>query len=111
MTNGGSGDPATGLDRFSCRGITTTVAHEIDELRIGFTWAAVTPPTPVNLGITGSNGNVTVFWPTNAEGWNLVANNNLTNATWTTNTPIVQGTNYTFTTNTSANQQYFRLTR
>ncbi len=107
-----NGKADSNVDRFSWRGITTGQQHDVDELRLGFTWAAVTPPTPVALAIKGSGTNSVVSWPTNAIGWNLVGTTNLVGGVWTTNTPIVvQGANNTFTTNDVAGQQFFRLKR
>ncbi|HTB84827.1 MAG TPA: hypothetical protein VK742_14315, partial [Candidatus Sulfotelmatobacter sp.] len=100
----------TGVDRFSWRGISTGIQHEADELRIGFTWAAVTPPTPVALGAQNSGNNVVISWPTNALGWTLSETTNLTSAAWTTETSIVvQGTNNTFTVPNLMGQQFFEL--
>ena len=116
VTNTGSGgataDPgANGVDRISWRG-GSIVQHEVDEVRVGFTWAAVTPPPPVYLTAQTSGNNVVVSWPTNAVGYTLVGETNLTSAAWTTNTPIVvQGTNNTYTVPGPAGQQFFRLTR
>ncbi len=112
FTNAGSGDISTGVDRFSLRGVSQDVQHEIDELRIGYTWAAVTAPLPVYLAASKSGNNVVVSWPTNAVGYTLIGKTSLTSGAWVTNTPItVQGTNNTFTVPSSTGQQFFRLTR
>jgi hypothetical protein len=113
MTSAGSGDIATGVDRISLRGETQGVSHEIDELRIGFTWASVTPPPPVYLsaGADGNN-NVVVSWPTNAVAWNLFGTTNLSGGTWTMVSPIVvQGTNNTYTAAGPMGQEFFRLSK
>jgi hypothetical protein len=116
VTNAGNGgataDPASGIDRISWRGTANSFQHEIDEVRIGFTWAAVTPPTPVSLTVSASGNDVVVSWPTSAVGWTLSGTTNLTSGPWSTKTPIVvQGTNNTFTVTGAAGQQFFRLTR
>jgi hypothetical protein len=117
MTNAGNGgataDPgANGVDRLSWRGTASSFQHEVDELRVGFTWAAVTPPPPVYLAAQTSGNNVVVSWPTNAVGYTLVGETDLTSAAWMTNVPIVvQGTNNTFTVPSPVGQQFFRLTR
>jgi hypothetical protein len=118
-TNTGSSDPEmgglpTGVDRFSWRGTSTGVQHEVDELRIGFTWASVTPPPPVSLAVQTSGPNVVVSWPTNAVGWILAGTTNLTVlfSNWPAATPIiVQGTNNTFTVPAMTGQQFYELTR
>jgi hypothetical protein len=112
-TGGGSApDPATGVDRFSWRGSSISIQHEVDELRIGFTWASVTPPPAVYLNASQSGNNVVVSWPTNAAGYTLVSETNLTSSAWVTNVPIVvQGTNNTFTVPSPTGQQFFRLLR
>ena len=117
MTNAGNGgataDPgANGVDRISWRGTAGSFQHEVDEVRIGFTWAAVTPPPAVYLTASLIGNNVAVSWPTNAVGYTLVSETDLTSAAWTTNTPIiVQGTNNTFTVPGPIGQQFFRLAR
>jgi Immunoglobulin I-set domain len=112
MTTNGSGDPTTGVDRFSWRGSSISIQHEVDELRIGFTWAAVTPPPPVSLAAGLSGGNFVVSWPTNGVGWNLMETTNLLTGPWTLIAPIiVQGTNNTFTQSGGPGQEFFQLTR
>ena len=117
MTNTGNGgataDPGTnGVDRISWRGTASLFQHEVDEVRIGFTWAAVTPPPAVYLTASLSGNNVIVSWPTNAVGYTLVSETDLISAAWTTNTPIVvQGTNNTFTVPGPTGQRFFRLAR
>jgi hypothetical protein len=110
LGNGGaSADPATGVDRISWRGTAASFQHEVDELRIGFTWAAVTPP-PMYLSAANNGGAVVISWPTNAVNWTLVSTTNLTSGVWTTNTPIVpQGSNNTYTVSAPAAQEFYRL--
>lgn len=111
-TTTGSGDPASGVDRFSWRGGTIGIVHEVDELRIGFTWAAVTPPSPVSLTATMSGNNVVVSWPTNDVGWNLLGATNLVTGPWTLISPVsIQGTNYTYDPGGGSPQEFFELNR
>lgn len=111
--NGGaSADPASGVDRISWRGTASSFQHEVDELRIGFTWASVTPQPPVFLSAGNSAGSTIISWPTNFSGWTLVSTTDLSSGSWTTNTPIVvQGTNNTFTVTAPMTQQFFRLVK
>jgi hypothetical protein len=93
----------------------TPAAITYDELRIGKTWADVTPPfvTTPNLKIVSNNdGTVTISWPSAATGYNLESTANLVPpATWTpsTNTVTVTGTNQTVTVSAGNGNQFFRL--
>ncbi len=112
--NGGaSADPAAGVDRMSWRGTAGSFQHEVDELRIGFTWASVTPPPPTFLTAGVAAGSAVISWPTNQFSWTLVSTMNLNGGPWTTNTPVVlQGTNDTYTVpGPVGGQQFFRLIR
>ncbi len=110
-TDPGSGG-INGVDRWSWRGDSALRQHQVDEMRIGFTWASVTAPLPVYLTASATNNNAVVSWPTNSVGYTLISNTNLESSGWVTNTPItVQGTNNTFTEPISTGAQFFRLTR
>ena len=98
----GAADPPNGIDRISLRGgsaSSSPLSQDVDELRIGFTWASVTLPAPVSLAASMSGNNVVVSWPTSAVGWTLLGSPSLTGApSWTAESPIVvQGTNNTYT--------------
>jgi hypothetical protein len=118
--------PITGTDislisQFTFRQNTaanTPAAMTFDELRIGRTWASVTP-TPsvsVSLSIAHSGSSAVLSWPTNSpsdfalqsigslvgdpDGWMPVA------------TPVVvQGTNNTVTINPATGRKFYRLAR
>jgi hypothetical protein len=114
VTNAGNGsaDPAAGVDRLSWRGTTSSFQHEVDELRIGFTWAAVTPPPSVSLSISANANTVNVWWPTNgSSGYNLESTTNLAASVWAPVTSNVQGTNNVATLGTTNQHQFFRLKR
>jgi hypothetical protein len=101
----------SGVDRFSWRGIVSGIKHSVDELRIGFTWASVTPLPTYSLSVAKSGGNIVVSWPTNgSDAYALLSTTDLAAGGWITNMPIVvQGTNNTFTVTGATGQQFFRL--
>jgi hypothetical protein len=86
-----------------------------DELRIGYTWAQVTPPfvfPPPTLTVAVDNGtNVVVGWPTNYTDYILQGSTNIAPPAWSsvTNAAVVNGTNYNVTIRTSNNTRFFRL--
>jgi hypothetical protein len=85
-----------------------------DEIRIGQTWADVTPipiATPSLNIARNSDGTVTMSWPTIATGYNLESTVNLSPATWAavTNSIVVSGTNSTVTVSANNGNQFFRL--
>jgi hypothetical protein len=86
-----------------------------DEIRVGQTWADVTPlpiATPTLQILRNGNGTVTMVWPTAATGYNLESTLNLSApSTWTpvTNSIVVSGTNSTVTVNANGGNQFFRL--
>jgi hypothetical protein len=64
VTNGT--DVGMGIDRFNIRQNTaTSVPQNIqwDELRFGYTWAAVTPASPPGLTIVRNSDTLTISWP------------------------------------------------
>ena len=86
-----------------------------DEVRVGLTWADVTPVPVQNPKLTvtpNGNGAVTLYWPTVAVGYNLESSPNLTSPIlWSpvTNTVVFSGTNSTVTTSSSSGTRFFRL--
>ncbi len=87
----------------------------MDELRIGASWASVTPPgAPSSPLLTASHagGKIVLSWPTNSLGFTLetVANMPSSNLWTAVTTPVViVGNQYVVTNNTTAATAYFRL--
>jgi len=86
----------------------------VDELRIGATWASVTPPsgTLPTLTIAQNGDNIIISWPTNDTGFGLYSSPTLssTNA-WTAvlQTVYIVGGQYTVTNTLTAGSKYYRL--
>jgi hypothetical protein len=86
-----------------------------DEVRVGLSWADVTPPavSSPNLSIAANgNGTVTIAWPTSASGFMLEGASNLNSPiSWTpvTNSIIVSGGFNTVNVNATSGNQFFRL--
>jgi hypothetical protein len=96
------------------RDTTEPAGGVVDELRIGSSWASVTPPAGPSptLMITRNGGNIILSWPTNATGFNLYSASLLSsNMTWTAVTPPVYivGGQYTVTNTLPVGTEYFRL--
>ncbi len=86
----------------------------IDELRIGASWASVTPPIGQlpTLMFVQNGGKIILSWTTNAVGFNLKASSTLSSTgAWTTVPPpvYVVGSQYMVTNTLSAGTKYFRL--
>jgi hypothetical protein len=84
----------------------------VDELRIGHTWAGVTPLPPIALSITLAGNNAVITWPTNGSaGFTLQSSMQLGNGSiWASIGPdSIQGTNHTLSVAVSHAPQYFRL--
>jgi len=64
---------AAGIDRFFHRWASGYPKRTYDEVRVGFSWAEVTPPAPPELGIALSGANVRLSWATNQIGYTLQA--------------------------------------
>jgi hypothetical protein len=58
-----------------------------------------------------SSAQASLSWPTSALGWDLESSSSLAPANWNTvtNTPSVNGTNFTLTVNLDMNARFFRL--
>ena len=83
-----------------------------DELRLGVTWADVTPPAPPELTIAPSGNGFGLRWPTNSPVFFLQATPSLSPpATWNTETttPAISGTNYIFVIEATNAARFFRL--
>ncbi|HSU57084.1 MAG TPA: hypothetical protein VLT36_23790 [Candidatus Dormibacteraeota bacterium] len=109
-----------GLDRLTWRGTSTSAQKKtVDELRLGSTWASVTPtqssvssnpPLTAALGIQLNGRNVLISWPTNLAGLSLTSATQLLAPIWTPVTPVLpQGTNNTVTVPALLPQQVFQL--
>jgi hypothetical protein len=88
----------------------------VDELRIGTTWASVTPPAEVandpSLNITRSANTTVLAWPTNAPGFVLESSTTLaTPISWSAVVgPIFTiGDQYTVTNVTANGTTFYRL--
>ena len=86
-----------------------------DEIRVGTSWASVTPPAesddiPV-LGISQSVSNSVLSWTTNAPGFLLETSSTVVNGSWSNvlGFVYVSGGNYVVTNNTSVGLTYYRL--
>lgn len=98
LLNRNAGEPANGI---------------FDELRIGTSWASVTPPaqTPL-LNYTLDGANLILSWSTNLVGFTLQSSSALTDSnSWTTvGSPVsVLNGQYTVTNSISSGSQFFRL--
>ena len=111
---GGGGTDLAQIDRvfFRAGGASSTPAKLVaDELRVGFTWASVTPSARPTLAIGRSGSTVSLLWPTNAGVFVLEGATTLP-GTWTvvTNSPVVNGTNYSVVVDAAPSaSRFFRL--
>jgi hypothetical protein len=73
--------------------------------------AAQTGPGAPVLSIVGSAGTVTLFWPTNAVGFNLEQSPGLAPSAWSVvpNVPVIDTINYSVTLPVAADARFFRL--
>ncbi len=101
------------IDRFFWRWVSAGYVRRVaDELRVGFSWAGVTPPAPPSLAAQLSGGQVIVSWSTNqSTGFVLQSNPSVEDSGgWEpVGTPVViQGARNTVTVSSSG-RLYFRL--
>lgn len=91
-----------------------TIDVSLDELRIGTTWADVTPAPPL-LTIGPSGTTAVLAWPTNFTDYFLISSADiaLDRTTWSsvTNAVSVNGTNYNVTVDLLAPMQFYSLVR
>ncbi len=114
-----TGNDISAITQFTFRQNTaanTPAAMTFDELRIGRTWASVTPPASVSLRIALSGNNAVLSWPTNSSpDFVLTSINSLVGDPdgWEpVGTPVVvQGTNNTVTVSASTGRKFYRLAR
>ena len=100
------------IDRFSFRSAAPALQSEADELRVGTSWAAVTPPEIPALGITLSGNVATLRWSTNAAGFLLEQSATFSNG-WTANSNpvIVTGGSNIATIVATNGARFYRLRR
>ncbi len=112
---GNGGTDLSQIDRFFFRsgGSSASPAKLVtDELRVGFTWAEVTPPAPPELKIVPAGNALALSWPTNAPVFVLQGTPSLTPPpAWQTETatPAISGTNYIIVTQPTNVARFFRL--
>jgi hypothetical protein len=84
---------------------------QVDDLRIGTTWADVTPAAPPSLRIERVSPNVLISWPTNnATGFLLQSNAVLGTASWgTVPNPSPVGDRFYITNGATSGNSFFRL--
>src|SRR5439155_1432776 len=86
-----------------------------DEVRVGLSWADVTPPFVARPNLTivlNGNGSATMSWPTAATGYNLEGAAALSSpSSWTavTNPVVIVGANSTVTVPAGPGAKFFRL--
>jgi hypothetical protein len=107
-----AGNDLAQIAHFFFRATTRPVKKTVDELRIGYAWADVTPPAVPSLSISQSGTNVIVSWPSfTSPDYVLQATANVLSGWATVTNPVVpSGTNDTVTVPLKASQsRFFRL--
>jgi hypothetical protein len=85
-----------------------------DPVVLSFTPEVTPGPGPYEINLLPQDSqHVTLLWATNAVGWSLESTTSLVNPSWNTitNTPAIDGTNYSLSISTDAAQEFFRLHR
>ena len=117
LTNAAGGDISQIASFVLCnRSANEPAVGYVDEIRVGTSWASVTPPaesavTPT-LSIAQSPSTSVLSWTTNAPGFLLEQNNSVVNPNSWSSVPgfvYIVGGNYTVTNSTSAGPTYYRL--
>ena len=107
------GTDLTQLDRFFFRRSNGFPLRTVaDELRIGYTWAQVTPQAPPTLTVVPSGTNVVLSWPGfYGTDYILQGNSNVVGGTWATvtNAVVPSGGNSTVTVPARGTARFFRL--
>ena len=112
---GNGGTDLAQIDRFFFRagGSSSSPAKLVaDEVRVGLTWADVTPPAPPQLAVAPSGQTFGLCWPTNSPVFVLQTTPSvIPPVTWSTDvtTPTVSGTNYVVTIQATNAASFFRL--
>jgi hypothetical protein len=106
-----AGTDVVQLSYFFFRSTTHPLKKIADELRVGYSWAEVTPLAPVSLTINQSGTNVVLAWPVYQVGYILQGASDLSAPTWGTvpNPVISDATNFTVTVAATNSARYFRL--
>jgi hypothetical protein len=102
------------ISTFFFRATTRPLKKVADELRLGYTWADVTPPAIPTLSITSSGTNAVILWPKfTSPDYLLQAATNLASGPWAgvTNPVVPSGTNNTVTVPLSSSARFFRLVK
>ena len=103
----------TQVDHFFWRFASGYPKRTSDELRVGFSWAEVTPPSPPKLTATRSGNNIVISWSTNnSAGYTLQSNPQVDDSGgWEpVGTPVVvQGDQNTVTVAANTSRRFFRL--
>ncbi len=114
---GAGGSDLSQIDRFFFRsgGAASSPSKLVaDELRVGRTWADVTPIARPVLALSATGGNIILRWPTNAAGFNLQSSSDVSpSPVWSPLSiiPTVSGTNQTVVVGMTNATRYFRLAR
>lgn len=101
----------TQLEQFTFRqngANNTPAALTFDELRIGSTWASVTPAAP-KLAVSGGASGLTVTWPLAAAGYVLEGASNLTAPDWAEVSTATNGSYFYAIITPTMEKQFFRL--
>jgi hypothetical protein len=109
---GQTDDPS--IDRFFMRWASAAPKRTFDEVRVGFSWAEVTPAAPPVLGMELSGANVRLSWATNQLGYTLETIPTFGDANgWqaVVQPVVVQNGSNTVTVGASDKTRFFRLTK
>lgn len=112
---GNGGADLSQIDRFFFRSggsSTSPVKLVVDELRLGFTWASVTPTDPPPLLQIQRDGDAAMlFWPAQPADWVLEETPTLLPPAWVTSTnpALAIGTNLAVTITPTNASRYYRL--
>jgi hypothetical protein len=107
-----SGADMTQLSHFFFRSTQNGNRKVADELRVGYSWAEVTPQALPTLTVTPIGTNAVLAWPSfYGSDYILQGNSNVVGGTWTsvTNAVVVTGGNNTVTVPARGSARYFRL--
>jgi autotransporter-associated beta strand protein len=101
---------------FAVHSVVAPASHRIADLRIGTTWASVTPPPGPTLTVVSSPPNVIISWSTNWAGYVLESTPTLVPTNWTPITPPPPpypldstGTNYGVSVSAGTGPKFFHL--
>jgi hypothetical protein len=102
------------IDRFFFRSggsSSSPIKTVADELRVGLTWASVTPVGTATLKVLTTNNTAQIFWPASLSNFSLEETATLSAPSWTpvNGTVSVIGTNNVVTVNLTNSSQFFRL--